>query len=158
MPLFYIPRSLLNAGFRGNYRKAFLACRKHRIDLTVLVKHNPKAFFDRVASFVNQVDEVDYINLFLTVIGCVPRSYIPRSILCLPSRGSLSKETIAKVCDAVGAELVNMDLTKYVNSILTAYVVKTPPDHESGLALLLRLRGKMSVFSMNILSNRTNNR
>ena len=81
-----------------------------------------------------------------------------RSILCFPSRGSLPKETIAKVCDAVGAELVNLDLTKYVNSILTAYVVKTPPDHESGLALLLRLRGKMSVFSMNILSNRTNNR
>ncbi|KAF8339341.1 pol II transcription elongation factor [Amanita rubescens] len=96
MPLLFT----LSAEFRGNYRKAFLACRKHRIDLTVLVEHDPKAFFDRVSSFVKQVDEVDYINLFLTVIG----------------------------------------LTKYVNSILTAFVVKTPPDHESGLALLLRLR------------------
>lgn len=37
--------------------------------------------------------------------------------------------------------LEEKDLTKYVNSILTAYVVKSPPDHEAGLALLLRLRG-----------------
>ena len=33
-------------------------------------------------------------------------------------------------------------MAKYVNSILTAHLVKTPPDHEAGLALLLRLRGK----------------
>ena len=96
MPLFYIPRSLLNAGFRGNYRKAFLACRKHRIDLTVLVKHNPKAFFDRVASFVNQVDEVDYINLFLTVIGCVPRSYIPGPSYAFPVEDLYLKKQLRK--------------------------------------------------------------
>ncbi len=71
----------LSTEFRGNYRKAFLACRKHRIDLTVLVEHDPKAFFDRVASFVKQVDEVDYINLFLTVIGYAPDLTF-RFILC----------------------------------------------------------------------------
>ena len=76
-----------------------------------------------------------------------------RFILCFPSRGSLPTEMIAQVCDAVGTELLNLSLTKYVNSILTAYVVKTPPDHESGLSLLLRLRGKISIFSTNILSN-----
>jgi elongator complex protein 1 len=32
-------------------------------------------------------------------------------------------------------------LNKYVKSILTTYVVKSPPDHEAALALLLRLRG-----------------
>ncbi|KAG6836197.1 hypothetical protein H0H93_010463, partial [Arthromyces matolae] len=37
-------------------------------------------------------------------------------------------------------ELEKKDLKQYVNSILTAYVVKTPPDHEAGLSLLLRLR------------------
>ncbi|KAK2463075.1 hypothetical protein APHAL10511_004730 [Amanita phalloides] len=108
----------------GNYRKAFLACRKHRIDLSVLVDHDQKAFFDHVALFVQQVEEVDYINLFLTVVG----------------RGTLPAETVAQVCDAVRKELEKINLKKYVNSILTAYVVKAPPDHESGLALLLRLR------------------
>ena len=42
-------------------------------------------------------------------------------------------------------ELEHRDLKKYVNSILTAHVVKRPPDHEAGLALLLRLKGAVPV-------------
>ena len=56
---------------RGNYRKAFVACRKHRIDLNVIVDHDRAAFMSRLASFVEQVDDVDHINLFLTSLGCV---------------------------------------------------------------------------------------
>ncbi|TFK44978.1 IKI3 family-domain-containing protein [Crucibulum laeve] len=108
----------------GNYRKAFFSCRKHRIDLNVLVDHDQDTFLKRVSSFVEQIHEVDHLNLFLTLIG----------------RGSQSQETIAKICDAIRTELEQRDLTKYVNTILTAHVVKTPPDHEAGLALLLQLR------------------
>ena len=43
--------------------------------------------------------------------------------------------------DGIREELEKSDLKKYVNSILTAHVMKRPPDHEAGLALLLRLRG-----------------
>lgn len=57
--------------FSGNYRKAFFACRKHRIDLNVLVDHNEVAFLDGLSSFVDQIPEVDHINLFLTGLGCV---------------------------------------------------------------------------------------
>jgi elongator complex protein 1 len=32
-------------------------------------------------------------------------------------------------------------MEKYINSILTAYVVKRPPDLEAGLRILLQLRG-----------------
>ncbi|KAG5650449.1 hypothetical protein H0H81_012203 [Sphagnurus paluster] len=109
---------------QGNYRKAFFACRKHRIDLNVLVDHDQDKFLERVSSFVEQIEEVDHINLFLSGLG----------------RGPQSPETIAKLCDAVRVELEKKDPTKYVNSILTAHVVKTPPDHEAGLSLLLRLR------------------
>lgn len=56
-------------------------------------------------------------------------------------RGNQSIEIVAKLCDAIRLELEKRDLTRYVNAILTAYVVKTPPDHESALALLLRIRG-----------------
>ncbi|PBK88520.1 pol II transcription elongation factor [Armillaria gallica] len=106
------------------YRKAFMACRKHRIDLSVIVQHDEKKFLDNVAAFVEDVKEVDHINLFLTNIG----------------RSSQSPEAIARICDTVREELEKRDLTRYVNSILTAHVVKTPPDHTSGLGLLLRLR------------------
>ncbi|KAI0669554.1 IkappaB kinase complex IKAP component [Trametes maxima] len=108
----------------GNYGKAFTACRKHRVDLNVFVERDREAFLKGVPSFVEQVSDVDYINLFLTSIG----------------QGSLPVEVIAQVCDGVRAELEKRDLKKYVNSILTAHVVKRPPDHEAGLALLLHLK------------------
>ncbi|KDQ56269.1 hypothetical protein JAAARDRAFT_36447 [Jaapia argillacea MUCL 33604] len=108
----------------GDYRKAFLACRKHRIDLNVLVEHDQESFMVNLESFVEQIDDVEYMNLFLTSIG----------------RGTQSIESIAKICDSIRLQLEKVDLKKYVNSILTAYVVKNPPDHEAALSLLLRLR------------------
>ncbi|KAI0919135.1 hypothetical protein AcV5_002129 [Taiwanofungus camphoratus] len=109
---------------REDYGKAFLSCRKHRIDLNVFVEHNRVSFMERLPSFVHQVGDPDYINLFLTSIG----------------QGSLPAEVVSEVCDGVRLELEKNDLKRYVNSILTAHVVKRPPDHEAGLALLLRLR------------------
>lgn len=63
--------SLLILRFSGQYRKAFLACRKHRIDSNVIVEFDQQAFLDNVNVFVEQVHEVDYINLFLTNLGSV---------------------------------------------------------------------------------------
>jgi len=55
--------------FSGEYRKAFFACRKHRIDLNVIIEHDQARFLKNVRSFVEQVREVDHLNLFLTNIG-----------------------------------------------------------------------------------------
>ncbi|KAI0048587.1 IkappaB kinase complex, IKAP component [Auriscalpium vulgare] len=123
------PRSMVMKVVRDdidaqNYRKAFLACRKHRIDLNVLFDHDPTAFKANLPSFVDQIEDVDYINLFLTNVGS----------------GSQSQEVISELCDGLRTELERRDLKKYVNSILTAYVVKRPSDLEAGLQLLLRLR------------------
>lgn len=117
-----VVKSDLDAGL---WRKAFMACRKHRIDFSVIVEHNQDVFMAGIPAFVEQIEDVDYINLFLTSVG---RSQLPTGV-------------IANVCDSVRQTLEDKDLTKYINSILTAYVVKSPPDHEAGLALLLRLRG-----------------
>ncbi|KAG1835906.1 pol II transcription elongation factor [Suillus subalutaceus] len=108
----------------GLWRKAFMACRKHRIDFSIIVEHNQEVFMAGIPAFVDQIEDVDYINLFLTSVG----------------RSQLPAEVVANVCDSVRQDLEDRDLTKYINSILTAYVVKSPPDHEAGLALLLRLR------------------
>ncbi|TFK65584.1 IkappaB kinase complex, IKAP component [Pluteus cervinus] len=108
----------------SNYRKAFFSCRKHRIDLNVLVAHNETKFLEDIAVVVEQIHEMDHINLLLTNIG----------------RGTLSSEAIARLCDAIRVELERIDLKKYVNSVLTAYVVKRPPDYEAALSVLHRLR------------------
>jgi elongator complex protein 1 len=46
----------------------------------------------------------------------------------------------------VRRELESRDLEKYINSILTAYVVKRPPDLEAGLSVLLQLRGTVTTI------------
>ncbi|EPQ55375.1 IkappaB kinase complex, IKAP component [Gloeophyllum trabeum ATCC 11539] len=107
---------------RGKYRKAFLAARKHRIDLSTLVNRDETAFLGNISSFVEQVGDPEYLNLFLT------------------SLGSLSPEMVAKLCDSIRSEMESKDLKKYTSSILTSYVVKRPPEYEPALQLLLRLR------------------
>ncbi|KAF8504860.1 IkappaB kinase complex IKAP component [Russula emetica] len=111
----------------GNYRKAFLTCRKHRIDLNVIVDRDPKLFTERLSSFIEQVHDVDYINLFLTNLGS----------------SSQPPEVISELCDAVRERLEGQDIEKYINSILTAYVVKCPLDLEAGLRVLLQLRERV---------------
>ncbi|KAH0829046.1 IKI3 family-domain-containing protein [Lanmaoa asiatica] len=108
----------------GQWKKAFASCRKHRIDLSIIVQHNQDAFMAGVSEFVDQVQDVDYVNLFLTNVG----------------QSQLTQKAIIDVCDAVRSELEMKDISKYVNSILTAHVVKSPPDHEAALAMLLHLR------------------
>lgn len=53
----------------------------------------------------------------------------------------MDNEMIGQVCDNIREELENRDLNRYINSVLTAYVFRQPPDYEAGLALLLRIRG-----------------
>jgi len=53
----------------------------------------------------------------------------------------MTTEMIGRVCDRVRTELENRHLNRYINSILTAYVFRQPPDYEAGLGLLLRVRG-----------------
>ena len=48
-----------------------MTCRKHRIDLNVIVDRDPKLFTKCLSSFIEQVHDVDYINLFLTNLGSV---------------------------------------------------------------------------------------
>ncbi|KAI0278772.1 IKI3 family-domain-containing protein [Russula aff. rugulosa BPL654] len=111
----------------GNYRKAFLTCRKHRIDLNVIVDRDPKLFTERLSTFIEQVHDVDYINLFLTNLG----------------QSSQPPELISELCDAVRERLEGQDIEKYINSILTAYVVKRPLNLEAGLRVLLQLRERV---------------
>ncbi|KAJ3966250.1 IkappaB kinase complex IKAP component [Lentinula raphanica] len=121
--VFEVIRQELNA---GEYRDAFFSCRKHRIDLNFLVQHNETAFLERLDSFIEQIHEVDHLNLFLTNLG---RGLHP-----------LTPTAISSISDAIRVKLETKDFTTYINTILTAHVVKDPPDHESALSSLLRLK------------------
>lgn len=51
---------------RKRYKAAFLACRRHRIDLNILYDHNPALFRSQLASAITQIKNVDFLNLFLS--------------------------------------------------------------------------------------------
>jgi elongator complex protein 1 len=48
------------------YREAFLVCRRHRIDLNVLCDHDRNAFLNDLDLFVDQIENIDYLNLFVS--------------------------------------------------------------------------------------------
>lgn len=52
--------------YSSNYRTAFLACRRNRIDLNILFDEDPEKFFENVPKFIEQIPEVDHLNLFLS--------------------------------------------------------------------------------------------
>ena len=63
---FHCARLTKSSSNRFRYRAAFLACRRHRIDLNILYDHDPAAFREHLADFVSQIKEIDYLNLFLS--------------------------------------------------------------------------------------------
>ncbi len=49
-----------------DFKNAFSLARKHRIDTNLLFDHNPTVFLNNVEEFVRQVNNVDYLNLFIS--------------------------------------------------------------------------------------------
>ena len=68
------PREEPTTDDRAAYRDAFVACRKHRLDLNLLIDLDPAQFMSSLESFVDQVPEVDYLNLFVSSLTCVDLS------------------------------------------------------------------------------------
>lgn len=62
------------------------------------------------------------------------------------SRSNRSAGEVNTICDAIKALLERRDLKNYVNSILTAHAVKSPPDLEAALRLLAQLQGMPFLY------------
>ena len=65
------PRALVLSSVRQNiekrdFRAAFLTCRTHRIDMNILHTYEPELFMLSVSQFIQQLQETEYIDLFLS--------------------------------------------------------------------------------------------
>ncbi|KAI4210681.1 MAG: hypothetical protein LQ351_006456 [Letrouitia transgressa] len=65
------PRALVLAGIRRSiedkeYKKAFLACRTQRVDMNILHDYAPVQFMDNVGLFIDDLQKVEHIDLFLS--------------------------------------------------------------------------------------------
>lgn len=47
------------------FKEAFTAMRRNRINLNLLYDHNPVQFKANLPEFIQQIDSVDFINLFI---------------------------------------------------------------------------------------------
>ena len=51
---------------RQHFRETFELARKQRINLNIIVDHNPSTFFENVHNFVAKINEPDWLSLFLS--------------------------------------------------------------------------------------------
>lgn len=143
------PRAFVLATIREdlkalNFRSAFVACRKNRIDLNILYDDSPERFLENIRTFIEQVSEVDYLNLFLsnlrnedTLVTMYRRGGVTADQLTA-AQGVENK--VNTICEAVRNVLIELGREHYIQSILSTYVRSSPPDIESAMALLSELR------------------
>ncbi|KAI9754258.1 MAG: DNA repair protein rad52 [Chaenotheca gracillima] len=157
------PRALVLAGVRHNiasknYRKAFLACRNHRVDMNILHDYAPVQFLQNVALFVQQVKKVEHIDLFLSslrdedVSKTMYRDTIPQE----PSgpealiqdveaeRGPgqaylTTSSKVNRICDAF-LTFLNGQMSTNLQNVITAHVCKQPADLLAGLTVVDQMR------------------
>jgi elongator complex protein 1 len=65
------PRALVLARIRksideDNFKSAFLICRSQRVDMNIIYDYNPSKFMTGVGRFVDQVQKIEYLDLFLS--------------------------------------------------------------------------------------------
>ena len=143
------PRAFVLATIREdlkalNFRSAFIACRKNRIDLNILYDDCPERFVEHIRTFIEQVSEVDYLNLFLSNLRNED------TLVTMYRRGGRTAEQtkaaqgvenkVNSICKGVRDVLIELGREHYIQSILSTYVRSSPPDIESAMALLSELR------------------
>ncbi|KAL7317602.1 putative elongator complex protein 1 [Mucor circinelloides] len=143
------PRAFVLATIREdlkalNFRSAFVACRKNRIDLNILYDDSPERFVENIRTFIEQVPEVDYLNLFLSNLRNED------TLVTMYRRGGRTADQLTaatgvenkvnSICEAVRNVLIELGREHYIQSILSTYVRSSPPDIESAMALLSELR------------------
>ncbi|PKS06941.1 hypothetical protein jhhlp_005537 [Lomentospora prolificans] len=152
------PRAMVVAGIRllieeKNYRRAFSYCRTQRVDMNILYDHRPAQFLSNVGLFLDQLEDVTYIDLFLSSLkeedvsqtmykDTKPQKGEPNESLESreedAERVGNSTSKINKICDAVLRGLQGRKTTNLQN-IITAHVCKVPPALDDGLALVAGL-------------------
>ncbi|OOF97813.1 hypothetical protein ASPCADRAFT_141486 [Aspergillus carbonarius ITEM 5010] len=149
------PRALVLAGIRTfidrkNYRAAFLTCRSQMVDMNIIHDYAPVQFMENIQLFVDQVKRIDFIDEFISRLSeedvsetlykdtlKAPKADITQPGLVAPSPSKGSK--VNRICDAFLSTLEKR-LDTNLHNLITAHVCKSPPDLESGLQLVARLR------------------
>ncbi|KAJ3091877.1 hypothetical protein HK102_012927 [Quaeritorhiza haematococci] len=139
---------------RLDYRTAFVLCRKHRIDMNLLYDHKPAQFLAHVVDFVKQVDDPEYLNLFLSglrnedvTVTMYPNrltleSEQSKPAQIIPPSSKDPSNKVTKICVSVRAALEAVEPKRYCHSILTTHVKEVPADLEAALRRIRSLKAE----------------
>ncbi|KAH8196308.1 hypothetical protein TruAng_009520 [Truncatella angustata] len=154
------PRAMVVAGIRQlieekYYGRAFANARTQRVDMNILYDHKPQQFLENVSLFLEQLDDITYIDLFLSSLreeDVTQTMYINTKLVgsqegllqggvettITPTTGSSKVNTI---CDAVLESLRARKAIDHgtLQNIITANVCKNPPALEDGLLVVAKL-------------------
>lgn len=152
------PRAMVLAGIRQlinelEYGKAFLHCRTQRVDMNILYDHKPEQFLSNVGLFLDQLNDVAHIDLFLASLreedvtetmykdtkDTKPETSaggLPEGPTTNTTKAATSK--VNSVCDSILKTLQSRKGTNLQN-IITANVCKNPPALEDGLQVVAEL-------------------
>lgn len=149
-----------------DFHNAFLACRTHRIDLDILHDYNPTLFFNNVELFINQIQKVEYLDLFVSCLheedvtktkyretlidAGINESEIKQNGETLQpafrKKFANKKEEVFKnfqdskvnrICEAVLSILLKPEyFDNYMQTVLTAYACEKPPNLVEALKLI----------------------
>jgi elongator complex protein 1 len=143
------PRALVLSRVRSDlanlkFREAFLACRKNRIDLNLMIDFDPALFSKHSLDVLKQIDEPDFINL---LISSLRNEDVTKTMYSL---GDALSETayidkVNPVCRMLREALELIHPDRYLNSILTTYAKQSPPDLESAMRRIFKLKQTKSV-------------
>ncbi|KAL4878550.1 IKI3 family-domain-containing protein [Aspergillus karnatakaensis] len=152
------PRALVLAGIRSfidkkNYRSAFLACRSQMVDMNIIHDYAPEQFMDSILLFVEQVKRVDFVDEFLSrlkeedVSQTLYKDTLKALKVDVAVDTSIFKANkggkVNRICDGFLTALEKRSDSN-LHNLITAHVCKLPPDLESGLRLVARLKDESS--------------
>ncbi|XP_041464243.1 putative elongator complex protein 1 [Lytechinus variegatus] len=137
------PRALVLASIKRcldalKYKEAFTVMRRHRIDMNLIVDHNPQLLLNNIDALVTQLDDSTSLNLILmdlkeesvtkTMYAAAYHTPAPPFVL---GAGQTSKVDV--ICDAIMESLQRLNPNRYFLSVLACHAKKTKPELEKAL-------------------------
>lgn len=127
-----------------SYRKAFDLLRKQRINLNLLFDHNPTKFMTNISKFVQEIDNINWFNLFLTDLQNedVTRTMYASNYEQLKGvrkdESDAFGDKISVVCKRICEEFEREQSSKYLLPIITTHVKRK--NYEKALNIIWKAR------------------
>ncbi|XP_065189160.1 putative elongator complex protein 1 [Sycon ciliatum] len=146
------PRALVLSAVRRHlknlqYTSALDIMRRHRINMNLIHDYESELFLANAQRFVEQINDVSRINLFLSdlrdedVTVSMYSSCSSRDVVASSGQTSAVVEgKTARVGDHLRGAMIAVDEKKFLHSILMTHIKRPTPDLESVLAHIKRLR------------------